>query len=84
MSEQPKGNANALSPEEVKWGANISKWSFRDFLAQHIARFDRVPRDFIAGTKPGNLDIAGVDVGALPLMVPQLVKSLKKTALRPL
>lgn len=36
---------------------------FRDFLAQHIARFDRIPRDFIPGTKPGNLTIGGVPVG---------------------
>ena len=36
---------------------------FRDFLAQHIARFDRIPRDFIAGTKPGNLTIGSTPVG---------------------
>jgi apolipoprotein N-acyltransferase len=36
---------------------------FRDFLAQHIARFDRIPRDFIPGDKPGNLTIGGVPVG---------------------
>jgi apolipoprotein N-acyltransferase len=36
---------------------------FRDFLAQHIARFDRIPRDFLPGTKPGNLTIAGIPVG---------------------
>jgi apolipoprotein N-acyltransferase len=36
---------------------------FRSFLAQHIGRFDRVPRDFLPGTKPGNLTIGGVDVG---------------------
>jgi apolipoprotein N-acyltransferase len=36
---------------------------FRDFLAQHIGRFDRIPRDFLAGTEPGNLTIGGVAVG---------------------
>lgn len=36
---------------------------FRDFLAQHIARFDRIPRDFLAGDKPGNLTIGGIPVG---------------------
>lgn len=36
---------------------------FRDFLAQHIARFDRIPRDFRAGTDPGNLTIGGVPIG---------------------
>jgi apolipoprotein N-acyltransferase len=36
---------------------------FRDFLAQHIARFDRIPRDFLPGTEPGNLTIAGIPVG---------------------
>ncbi|MBK9740151.1 MAG: apolipoprotein N-acyltransferase [Actinobacteria bacterium] len=36
---------------------------FRAFLAQHIARFDRVPRDFLAGSRPGNLDINGIPVG---------------------
>ena len=36
---------------------------FRDFLAQHIARFDRIPRDFLPGDRPGNLDIAGIAVG---------------------
>jgi len=36
---------------------------FRDFLAQHIGRFDRIPRDFAPGTKPGNLTIAGIPVG---------------------
>jgi apolipoprotein N-acyltransferase len=36
---------------------------FRDFLSEHIGRFDRVPRDFMAGREPGNLDIGGVAVG---------------------
>ncbi|MHB8794974.1 MAG: apolipoprotein N-acyltransferase, partial [Candidatus Nanopelagicales bacterium] len=36
---------------------------FRDFLAQRIARFDRIPRDFLPGDRPGNLDIAGIAVG---------------------
>jgi apolipoprotein N-acyltransferase len=36
---------------------------FRDFLAEHIARFDRIPRDFIAGRDPGNLTIGGIPVG---------------------
>jgi apolipoprotein N-acyltransferase len=36
---------------------------FRDVLASFIERFDRVPRDFIGGEEPGNLDIAGIDVG---------------------
>jgi len=36
---------------------------FRDQLAGLIGRFDRVPRDFIAGDEPGNLDIGGVAVG---------------------
>jgi apolipoprotein N-acyltransferase len=36
---------------------------FRSFLAEHIGRFDRVPRDFLPGTDPGNLTINGVPVG---------------------
>ncbi len=36
---------------------------FRDLIAPVIGRFDRIPRDFIAGTEPGNLDIGGVAVG---------------------
>ena len=36
---------------------------FRDQLAELIGRFDRVPRDFRAGTEPGNLTIGGVEVG---------------------
>ena len=36
---------------------------FRRQLASVISRFDRVPRDFAAGEKPGLLDIAGVPVG---------------------
>ncbi len=36
---------------------------FRSLLEQFIERFDRVPRDFLGGTEPGNLDIAGIAVG---------------------
>jgi apolipoprotein N-acyltransferase len=36
---------------------------FRAQLAGLIGRFDRVPRDFIPGSEPGNLVIAGIDVG---------------------
>jgi apolipoprotein N-acyltransferase len=36
---------------------------FRAQLADLIGRFDRVPRDFIPGDEPGNLDIGGVAVG---------------------
>ena len=36
---------------------------FRDFLAEHIGRFDRIPRDFVAGTEPGNLLVGDVPVG---------------------
>jgi apolipoprotein N-acyltransferase len=36
---------------------------FRAQLAGLIGRFDRVPRDFIAGDEPGNLDVGGVAVG---------------------
>lgn len=36
---------------------------FRDQLSDLIGRFDRIPRDFAAGDRPGNLDIAGVAVG---------------------
>lgn len=36
---------------------------FRAQLAPLIGRLDRVPRDFIAGTEPGNLTIGGVDIG---------------------
>ena len=36
---------------------------FRDLVASLIGRFDRVPRDFIPGTEPGNLEIGGVAVG---------------------
>jgi len=38
---------------------------FREQLAPLIGRFDRIPRDFAAGDLPGNLDIAGIDVGAV-------------------
>ena len=36
---------------------------FREQLAGLIGRFDRVPRDFLPGTEPGNLDIGGVAIG---------------------
>lgn len=36
---------------------------FRSQLADMIGRFDRIPRDFAAGDRPGNLTIAGVRVG---------------------
>jgi apolipoprotein N-acyltransferase len=36
---------------------------FRGLISGLIGRFDRVPRDFIPGTEPGNLDIGGVAVG---------------------
>lgn len=36
---------------------------FRAQLSEVIGRFDRIPRDFAAGDRPGNLDIAGVAVG---------------------
>ena len=36
---------------------------FREQLAGLIGRFDRVPRDFLPGSEPGNLDIEGVAVG---------------------
>ena len=36
---------------------------FRELLAALIGRFDRIPRDFVAGSSPGNMDIGGVAVG---------------------
>jgi len=36
---------------------------FRSLLASVIDRFDQVPRDFVPGTKPGNMQIGGVAVG---------------------
>ena len=36
---------------------------FRGFLSRYIDRFDRVPRDFLPGEEPGNLEIGGVAVG---------------------
>lgn len=36
---------------------------FRDFLSQRIGRLDRIPRDFLPGDRPGNLDIGGVRIG---------------------
>jgi apolipoprotein N-acyltransferase len=36
---------------------------FREQLAGLIGRFDRVPRDFLPGSEPGNLDIGGVAIG---------------------
>lgn len=35
----------------------------RKFLAQHIKRLDEIPRDMVAGTRPGLLSMAGVPVG---------------------
>lgn len=36
---------------------------FRDLISGLIGRFDRIPRDFLAGDRPGNLDIGGVSIG---------------------
>jgi apolipoprotein N-acyltransferase len=36
---------------------------FRDVLAPLITRFDRVPRDFVAGDAAGGLDIGGTRIG---------------------
>lgn len=36
---------------------------FRSQLANLTDRFDRIPSDFAAGERPGNLNIAGVNVG---------------------
>lgn len=36
---------------------------FRSALASLISRFDRIPRDFVAGTHPGGLDIGGTRIG---------------------
>ena len=36
---------------------------FREVLAPLISRFDRVPRDFVPGTEPGGMDIAGTRIG---------------------
>ena len=36
---------------------------FRAQLAGYTDRFDRIPSDFAAGERPGNLDLAGVNVG---------------------
>lgn len=36
---------------------------FRDFLTQHIGRLERIPRDFLPGDRPGDLDIGGVAIG---------------------
>ncbi len=36
---------------------------FRDVIASLIGRFDRIPRDFLAGSEPGNLVIGGVEIG---------------------
>jgi apolipoprotein N-acyltransferase len=36
---------------------------FRAQLAGLIGRFDRVPRDFLPGSEPGNLEVGGVPVG---------------------
>lgn len=36
---------------------------FREQLAPLIGRFDRVPRDFAPGDRPGNLTVGGVPIG---------------------
>ncbi|MBI1350848.1 MAG: apolipoprotein N-acyltransferase [Actinomycetales bacterium] len=36
---------------------------FRGLLSRFIQRFDRVPRDFLGGDRPGNLQIGGIEVG---------------------
>lgn len=38
---------------------------FRDVLTRFIGRFDRIPRDFIAGDEPGVFDVDGVVLGNL-------------------
>jgi apolipoprotein N-acyltransferase len=38
---------------------------FRDALERWITRFDRVPRDFVAGTTPGVVQVDGVRVGVV-------------------
>lgn len=37
----------------------------RDFLADYIERLDQIPRDMVPGPEPGNLEIAGVDLGVV-------------------
>lgn len=36
---------------------------FRSLLASLVGRFDRIPRDFVPGTVPGNMQIGGIAVG---------------------
>lgn len=36
---------------------------FRDVLSRYIGRFDRIPRDFIAGETPGVIDAGGIVLG---------------------
>jgi apolipoprotein N-acyltransferase len=36
---------------------------FRDLLSQYIGRFDRIPRDFIAGDEPGIIEANGIVMG---------------------
>lgn len=36
---------------------------FRDFLTKYIGRLERIPRDFLPGDRPGNLEIGGVPIG---------------------
>jgi apolipoprotein N-acyltransferase len=36
---------------------------FRDVLSQYIGRFDRIPRDFIAGDEPGVIEANGIVLG---------------------
>jgi apolipoprotein N-acyltransferase len=35
----------------------------RDFLADYIERLDQIPRDMVPGPEPGNLRVAGIDLG---------------------
>ena len=36
---------------------------FRDLLAKYVTRLDQIPRDMVAGSEPGLLEIAGITVG---------------------
>ncbi len=37
----------------------------RDMLAEYIERLDQIPRDMVPGPSPGNLEVAGVDLGVV-------------------
>ncbi len=37
----------------------------RDFLAQYFERLDQIPRDMVPGDEPGNLEVAGADLGVV-------------------